>query len=165
MANAPFAIPAEAHTDDRAFTVQFDALPYFASADNATLAALEVADFAHSYEADQVARELTTKYVELAALFVYLKQANKVAWEPIGFEVVIDADAARAWLTSHRPKVMDTPPKTQLYSVRLELEVEAPTPELAAQGVRQDFPEFSRFQFDIRDDEDQLLLIIDAEVR
>lgn len=157
-------IPAEAHTDDRAFSVQFDALRYFEAADDETLAALEVADFAHSYEADQVARDLASKHAELAALFVYLKQVNKNAWETMGFEVVIDADAARAWLSENRPQVVDTAPKTQLYTVRLELEVEAPTPELAAQGVREDFPEFAQFQFDVRDAEDQLVLLVDAEV-
>lgn len=163
MANPPFIIPAEAHTDDRAFSVHFDALPYFKTADNTTLAALEFTDFAHSYEADQVARDLASKHAELAALFVYLEQANKAAWEKIGFEVVIDADAAKAWLAVQRPQIKDTIPKTQLYTIRLELELEAPTPELAAQGLRQDFPEFARFQFDVRDDEGQLLLIIDAE--
>ncbi len=156
-------ISAEAHTDDRAFSVCFDALPYFEAADDTTLAALDAADFAHSYEADQVARDLASEHAELAALFVYLEKVNQAAWEKIGFEVVIDTDTARAWLTANRPKVMDTPPNTQLYTVRLELEVEAPTPELAARAVRQDFPEFARFQFDIRDDEDQLLLLVDAE--
>lgn len=157
-------IPAEAHTDDRAFTVHFDALPYFLTADDATLAALEVADFAHSYEADQLARDLATDHAELAALFVYLKQVNRTSWETVGFEVVIDADAARAWLSANRPSFVDTAPKTQLYTVRLELEIEAPTAEVAAQALRQNFPEFASFQFDVRDDEGRLLLIIDAKV-
>jgi hypothetical protein len=99
-------ISAEAHTDDRAVEVKFDATPWFKQADPEEIISLANAEWGGDYPADEVAIWMSDSNGELADLFKYIEIVNRrKQHETVGFECHVDEAPARQWLAANRPDV------------------------------------------------------------
>ena len=99
-------VPATAHTDDGNVVVAFDATPFFEIAHDDLIRDLIEDSFAGGYGADAVAQDLANKDNELGRMFWYLKNINERRDEFIGYEVSVDAVAAKQWLKCYRPHLL-----------------------------------------------------------
>lgn len=100
-------IDAEVHTDDYAYTYEFDAAPWFEMAHGQEILDLAKCDWGGDVPADQVAI-FTQKFdARLEALFSYLTARNKGTGETVGFECHVSEDDAKAWLAKHRPDLAE----------------------------------------------------------
>lgn len=97
-------IRAEAHSDDYAVEVAFDAEPWFAAASDEEIRdlATEGPGWGASYAADEVARELASSNRDLEMLFWYLDHLSGTQ-RACGFEVYINEQDALLWLRENRP--------------------------------------------------------------
>jgi len=98
------AIRAEVHTDDFAYTAKFDATPFFAQADAASIVALAKCEWGGDYPADDVARFFEDRpgYDDVTEVFADSSRRQS------GFEChVHDADAL-LWLKENRPDVLES---------------------------------------------------------
>ena len=93
-------IKAEAHSDDRASEVQFDATPWFEAATDQEIEKLAAAGWGGDYPADEVAMQMADSVDGLADMFKYIEIAHKI--RDVGFECHVDSDSALAWLKLHR---------------------------------------------------------------
>lgn len=96
-------VPAEAHSDDWAVKVSFDAGAWLVQASDEELVALAREEWCNSYEADAVAdfyRERETK-----ALFDYLDSQRGEPSAP-GFECSLDRQEVEQWLQAERPHLV-----------------------------------------------------------
>lgn len=100
---------ATAHTDDQAIIVQFDATPFFESASDELIGDLINDGFAGGYGADAVAQELQGQHRDLERMFWYLETINQRNRETVGYEVAVDADAAKQWLKLYKPYLLENP--------------------------------------------------------
>ena len=89
-------ISAEAHSDDRACEVFFDATVYFVQASDEDLAKLAACGWGGDYPADEVAQFMAGRNKQLAELFKYVEIAHRV--KKIGFECHVNAEEAMVWL-------------------------------------------------------------------
>lgn len=99
----PPAIKGTIRSDDGNESADFDALPWFQRASDAELVALARKDYGGDYEADEVARN--TEDEGIARVLDYCAHdddGNRIT-DPVGFEVHIDEEAARAWIDEYRP--------------------------------------------------------------
>lgn len=104
------SILAEAHTDDYAIEVQFDATPYFAQASDDELIALAEIEFRGDFAADAVAQYMEAHDENLQAMFTYLRApATREKKNAPGFEVIVDAKEALLWIREHRPHLLSHP--------------------------------------------------------
>ena len=107
-----FKIEAEAHSDDRAVEVSFDAQDWFRDASPSQIIDLLTCDIGSSglggdYPSDQVAIDMGSKIDELADMFKYIELRNKI--EHIGFEChIVDYEAAIKYLCEQRPVIFET---------------------------------------------------------
>jgi len=97
------SVSAEAHSDDHACEVSFDATPYFEQASEEDLFRLAVGQWGDGYPSDAVAQFMADQNEKLAAMFTYVEIAHRV--KDIGFECRVDAEEAMAWLEANRPAV------------------------------------------------------------
>ncbi len=100
-------VPATAHTDDGAVVVQFDATPFFESVNDDLIRDLIDDGFAGGYGADAVAQELAEEGNDLGRMFWYLGNTNQRSHEAVGYEVAVDAEAAKSWLRAHKPYLLE----------------------------------------------------------
>ena len=96
-------IKAEAHSDDRAVEVNFDAGPWFERADNKEIVKLVCCEFGGDYPADEVAQDSADWEPDLEDMFKYIELRHSV--ENIGFECHVDEDDAVAWIKNNRPSI------------------------------------------------------------
>jgi hypothetical protein len=101
---APALIGAEAHSDDRAIEIDFDAVDWFKQASVEEIVALAACEWGGDYPADAVADLFAA--VDTAPLFAYLNARNKGGGETVGFECHVDGNEAMAWLRIYRPDVV-----------------------------------------------------------
>ena len=95
-------IKAECHTDDHVFKVEFDALPWLKQASDDQIIELDGCDYAGDSPADNVALFCQDFDPELKNLFAYLEKVNEVRRKCCGFEVWVDAEAIRKWVSWNR---------------------------------------------------------------
>ena len=98
-------VSAEAHSDDHACEVTFDATPYFEQASDEDLFKLAVCGWGGDYPADTVAIFMADQpgQTQLTDLFKYLEIARRA--KDIGFECHVDAEEAMVWMEANRPAV------------------------------------------------------------
>ena len=96
-------ISAEAHSDDRACEVFFDATVYFVQASDEDLAKLAACGRGGDYPADEVAQFMAGRNKQLAELFKYVEIAHRV--KKIGFECHVNAEEAMVWLEENQPEL------------------------------------------------------------
>lgn len=95
-------IQAEAHSDDRAIEISFNAVTWFEQASDDEIIALSECDWGGDYAADAVADYY--RYGPTSDLFSYLDAKQKQPGrDSIGFECSVDEDDAIYWLREHRP--------------------------------------------------------------
>lgn len=92
-------VMAEAHSDDHASEVKFDATPWFEQASDKEIADLEACGWGGDYPADNVAIFMADHNDELARMFTYVEAAHNI--KDIGFECHINEADAKRWL-EHR---------------------------------------------------------------
>lgn len=115
------SVTAEAHTDDHAFEVPFDAGPWLHLANEEAVLNLVNDDFGGNYGADQVAEDLASSTTladytrKLPAKADKLREAQATLnrmfdylgdlpdGKSCGFEVHVDREEAMAYLKTHRP--------------------------------------------------------------
>ena len=100
-------VPATAHTDDGAVVVPFDATPFFGSVNDDLILDLIDDGFAGGYGADAVAQELAEERNDLGRMLWYLENTNQRSQEAVGYEVAVDAEAAKNWLRAHKPYLLE----------------------------------------------------------
>lgn len=96
-------IKAEAHSDDHAVEVEFDADTWFKQATDQEIVDLVCCEFGGDYPADAVARDSAVWVFKLADMFTYIEIRHKV--EAMGFECHVDANDAVAWIKDNRPSI------------------------------------------------------------
>ena len=95
------AIQAEAHSDDQAVRIKFDALAWFRESSAENILALANCGWGGDYPADAVVLH-TQDGEQEKRLFSYLTIHPKM-----GFECHVNEDNAMAWLADNRPEVHD----------------------------------------------------------
>lgn len=98
-------IPGEVRSDDREFVAAFNAAEYFAAASDEKLAAMSRADFKPGSVMDEVAYWFETRSPSVRRVLSYVSFCTQEGRE-MGFEVVIEPQAARRWLEIHRPALV-----------------------------------------------------------
>lgn len=94
-------VPANVHSDDRTFSTDFDAAPWFIQASDDAIMALHGIGWGGDYESDAVAEHFEGHNKGIADVFVYCSNTQGTA-RACGFECDVDGDAAMAWLRRHR---------------------------------------------------------------
>lgn len=101
-------VPAEAHSDDRVHSADFDAVEWFEAATDEEIVALGRGNWKNCQEADGVAQHCADECPELGKMFEYLEKIQGLPSkkDASGFECSVDEDAARAWIDEHRPHLI-----------------------------------------------------------
>ena len=99
-------VPAMASTDDGMLVIAFDATPFFETAADDLIRELLEDGFAGGYGADAVVQELADADNDLGRMFWYLKKINEHSRKAVGYEVSVDAAAARRWLELYKPHLL-----------------------------------------------------------
>lgn len=99
------AIFATAWSDDRVIEIEFDARPWFWTAETEEIVDLAKCGWRGSEPSDQVAMYMAEQHDGLADLFKYLELVNNrgSVRETVGFECSVNEDEAVQWLEKHRP--------------------------------------------------------------
>ena len=97
---------ATASTDDGVLIIAFDATPFFETAADELIGELLDDDFVGGYGADAVVQELADADNDLGRMFWYLKKINEHSRKAVGYEVSVDAAAARRWLELYKPHLL-----------------------------------------------------------
>jgi hypothetical protein len=97
-------IPAEAHSDDHAIKVEFDALPWFQQASEQEIRDLSACGWGGDYPADEIVFYLDETVPDLNKLIAYM---HIIASDPAkkdchGFECRVDESRVLEWLKQHR---------------------------------------------------------------
>lgn len=93
------AIKAEVHSDDRAESAEFDALPWFRVASDDEIVALAGIDYGGDYAADEVAQGVSDEGVRRVLNYA-------AARKQMGFEVYVNEEAALNWIENERPHLL-----------------------------------------------------------
>jgi hypothetical protein len=96
-------IPAEVHSDDHKYEVQFDALKWFEQAEDAEILALAKCDWGGDYPADDVARFFTGRKYKDKGIVQLMDYCTRTP--EMGFECHVEEKPARSWLTANRPGI------------------------------------------------------------
>jgi hypothetical protein len=96
-------ISAEAHSDNHASEVRFNAAPFFEQASDEEILALAKCDWGGDYPADRVAEFMADGCADLRDMFRYVEAAHKV--KDMGFECHVDEDDAMRWLDQNWPEL------------------------------------------------------------
>ena len=99
------AIRAEAHDDNHAFEIEFDAAAWFEQASDETILKLAECGWEYDYPADEVAIWMAEKNEDLAHMFAYI-QAVANTRKSCGFECSVDKADAVAWLKLNRSHLL-----------------------------------------------------------
>ena len=99
-------VSATASTDDGMLVIAFDATPFFETAADELIGELLDDDFVGGYGADAVVQELADEASDLGRMFWYLEKINQSGHETVGYEVSVDATAARSWLELYGPHLL-----------------------------------------------------------
>jgi hypothetical protein len=102
----PETVPAETHSDDRVFEVAFDAMPWFTQASDEAIVKLANCGFGGDYPADEVSMFMAGINEEIDQMHKYVCRVQETHRD-CGFECHIDRDAAMAWITKHRPALLN----------------------------------------------------------
>ena len=102
-------IRAEAHSDDKAVEVNFDATPYFVKvAGDMEILNIIKCGFRGDYPTDRIAEEYPDLGSEtdrkIKELFKYVEIAGRV--RDMGFEVSVDEDDLLKWIRHNRTSLM-----------------------------------------------------------
>jgi len=89
-------IPANVHSDDFVWAVNFDATPWFEQATFKEIIELINCDWAGNYPADAVALFFEDQNQEIQQLMAYCRKSDN------GFEVSVGQEEAEQWLKCHR---------------------------------------------------------------
>ena len=102
-------IRAEAHSDDRAVEVSFDATPYFEKvAGDMQILNIIKCGFRGDYPTDRIAQDYPDNGSEtdrkLKELFKYVELSGRV--RDMGFEVSVEEDDLLKWVKVNRPAIV-----------------------------------------------------------
>lgn len=92
-------VTAEAHSNDWAIQVVFDAAKYLGDANVEDIRELAACGWGGDYPGDYVAEESESWEPRLSQLFDYIK------WADTGFECHVNEVQAKTWLATNRPEV------------------------------------------------------------
>lgn len=102
------AIKANVHTDDYVFDIEFDASPWFATANEQEILDLAECGWGGDYPADVVAEYFESSiefaHGQVKRMFEYLNLISDTP-KSCGFECHVDEKSARGWLTAFRPEI------------------------------------------------------------
>lgn len=98
-------IRAEIWSDDHVFESNFNALPFFLSANDTYIRKLIECEWGGDYAADEVALSCKND-VGVKSVFDYCDLYWKQHRKSIGFEVRVNSHDALAWLWENRPSLM-----------------------------------------------------------
>ena len=93
-------IPADAHSDDHAVYIKFDALAWFREVSAENILKLAKCGWGGDYPADAVVTYMQDYDENVKRLFSYLEINRKV-----GYECHVNEESAMAWLADNRPEV------------------------------------------------------------
>jgi hypothetical protein len=95
-------------TDDRVFTVEFDARPYLMRATDEQLLSILEVGFSNDESTDWVAEYVAENKLnaELVNAFAYIGALRKALKDPIGFECSVDVEGYYRWMDAHRRAVL-----------------------------------------------------------
>lgn len=96
--NKKYIIPAEVHSDDYVYSIEFDALEWFMQANDEDIQELQDYDFGGDYPSDDIA--LFQNNLDIKNLFAYIEKQN------IGFECRVNKEAAIKWVKENRPGLL-----------------------------------------------------------
>lgn len=100
-----YVIPAYVYSDDRLYTVPFDAVDYFKTCTQDDVAQLACCGWGGDYPADRVAQHVSQNNPEVERMLDYVTRKN------MGFECSVDPVAAKTWLCEHRPEIVIREPE------------------------------------------------------
>jgi hypothetical protein len=98
-------IRAECHSDDRIYSAQFDALPWFQQATDGDILNLAEEGWGDGYAADEVGMFITDTVADVQKMFDYLEHYNQPGVRHIGWVCTVNKDDVLQWLESHRPQL------------------------------------------------------------
>lgn len=98
-------IPAEVHSDDYVYTVNFDAVEWFEQAQDSEIISLAEIGWRGDYAADAVAKFFAESNPDVATLMDYLRRISGLPSHEdySGFECSVTEDAVLDWLKINRP--------------------------------------------------------------
>lgn len=100
------AVSASVWSDDRVFEARFDAVAWFAQADDKAIFDLYKCDWSNDYLADDVLEHFRDALEDVTDLFDYLDTRNRShSGDAIGFECAVTSVDALVWLKIHRPQL------------------------------------------------------------
>lgn len=99
------AVVARVWSDDKAFDIKFDAVPWLKEASDKDIVDLYQINFSRDYPADKVAQFMTDRDERIAGLFKYLEALHGKGG--MGFEVEVNADQMLLWLKLNKPRLFD----------------------------------------------------------
>lgn len=97
-------VPASGHSDDWLYEVTFDAADWLARASDSEIRALHDCDYGHDTAADEVLVAAAKTNREIADLLDYCRRTQQRSLH-IGFECVVNREAALAWIEENRPQL------------------------------------------------------------
>jgi len=103
------SIKAKCYSDDHCVEVAFDAARWFQQANDKDIIDLAGCGWGGDYAADAVAVYMAASDEHVAYMFKYLEARNGRRDAP-GFECHVDEVAARVWLATHRPELLERLP-------------------------------------------------------
>ncbi len=99
------AVVARVWSDDQAFDIKFDAVPWLKEASDKDIVDLYQINFSRDYPADKVAQFMADHDERIAGLFKYLEALS--GKEGMGFDVEVNADQMLLWLKLNKPRLFD----------------------------------------------------------
>ncbi len=99
------AVVARVWSDDKAFDIKFDAVPWLKEASDKDIVDLYQINFSRDYPADKVAQFMADHDERIAGLFKYLEALHGKGG--MGFEVEVNADQMLLWLKLNKPRLFD----------------------------------------------------------
>jgi hypothetical protein len=98
-------IRGECHSDDRVYTAEFNAVPWFEEATDRDILKLAREGWGDGWAADEVAIFMADLVPDVQKIFDYLKHYNQARKERIGLTCAVNEGDALTWLQAHRPQL------------------------------------------------------------
>jgi hypothetical protein len=96
-------VHAECHSDDRIYSAEFNAVPWFEQADDGEILELAEDDWGDSYAADRVGMFMADSVPNVQKIFDYPEHYSQAQMKHIGWVCTVNKEHALKWLKAHRP--------------------------------------------------------------
>lgn len=101
-------VPASGHSDDWVYDIEFDATRWFEQASDDELRALHGKAFCNAEAADVVLLFFENTGADVRQLLEYCRRTQANGADGVGFECIVDREAAMAWIAARRPALHAT---------------------------------------------------------